>query len=56
MPQIYDMGPTVYFLSEERHAEDFFLPKKYPKHGIYMKYIGGCSSFRLWTGLKWFRM
>ena len=25
MPQIYDMGPTVYFPSEGRRAEDFFV-------------------------------
>jgi hypothetical protein len=24
MPQIYDMGPTAYFPSEGRHAEDLF--------------------------------
>jgi hypothetical protein len=27
MPQIYDMRPTAYFPSEERHAEDFFTLK-----------------------------
>jgi hypothetical protein len=28
MPQIYDMGPTVYFPSEGRRTEDFFALKK----------------------------
>ena len=27
MPQIYDMGPTAYFPSEGRRAEDFFALK-----------------------------
>ena len=27
MPQIYDMGRTLYFPSEGRRAEDFFRPK-----------------------------
>ena len=27
MPQIYDMGPTVYFPSKGRRAEDFYALK-----------------------------
>jgi len=27
MPQIYDVEPRPYFLSEGRHAEDFFALK-----------------------------